>query len=124
MSATKLEQELTRKLDALKNSESLKDPEMVISGLKPAGDGKGPRHLIDGCGDKKFLRMNSNSYLGLSLNREIIEAEEAAAKSYGAGPGAVRFISGTYRPHIELENKLAEFHRREAAMIPARRTPP
>ena len=86
MSATKLEQELTRKLDALKNSGSLKDPEMVISGLKPAGDGKGPRHLIEGRGDKEFLRMNSNSYLGLSLNREIIEAEEAVLSAARIGP--------------------------------------
>jgi glycine C-acetyltransferase len=117
MSVTKLEQELALKLDELKKTGSLKDREMVISGLKPAKDGKGPRHLIEGYGDKEFLRMNSNSYLGLSLNQEIIKAEEAAAKSYGAGPGAVRFISGTYRPHIELENKLAAFHNREAAMI-------
>jgi glycine C-acetyltransferase len=117
MSITKLEQDLTLKLYELKKTGSLKDREMVITGLKPAEGGKGPRHLIEGHGNQEFLRMNSNSYLGLSLNEEIIKAEEAAAKSYGAGPGAVRFISGTYRPHIELENKLAAFHNREAAMI-------
>src|SRR5690606_25566133 len=33
------------------------------------------------------------------------------------GPGAVRFISGTYAPHVELERRLAAFHGREAAMI-------
>jgi len=33
------------------------------------------------------------------------------------GPGAVRFISGTYAPHVELEGHLAAFHGREAAMI-------
>jgi len=76
---------------------------MIITGVKPAGDDKGPRYLIEGRGEKQFLRMNSNSYLGLSLNEELIKAEEAAAKTYGAGPGAVRFISGTYKPHIELE---------------------
>ena len=117
MSVAKLQQELTIKLDALKKTGSLKDREMVITGLKPAERGKGPRYLIDGYGDIEFLRMNSNSYLGLSLNQDIIKAEEATTKSYGAGPGAVRFISGTYRPHIELENKLAAFHNREAAMI-------
>ena len=117
MSVTKLEQELILKLDALRKTGSLKDREMVISGLKPAKDGKGPRYLLDGYDDREFVRMNSNSYLGLSLNQEIIKAEEVAAESYGAGPGAVRFISGTYRPHIELEKKLAEFHKREAAMI-------
>jgi glycine C-acetyltransferase len=103
MSTTKLEQALILKLNALRERGSLKDPEMIITGLKPAKEGNGPRYLIDGYGEKEFLRMNSNSYLGLSLNEEIIKAEEAAAKAYGAGPGAVRFISGTYRPHIELE---------------------
>jgi glycine C-acetyltransferase len=32
------------------------------------------------------------------------------------GPGAVRFISGTFRPHRDLEKKLAHFHGREEAM--------
>ncbi|MGE5411211.1 MAG: aminotransferase class I/II-fold pyridoxal phosphate-dependent enzyme, partial [Clostridiales bacterium] len=64
-----------------------------------------------------FLRMNSNSYLGMSFRDEIIKSEESAAMEFGTGPGAVRFISGTYRPHIELEKRLAEFHGREAAMI-------
>jgi glycine C-acetyltransferase len=117
MSTTKLEQALILKLNALRERGSLKDPEMIITGLKPAKNGNGPRYLIDGYGEKEFLRMNSNSYLGLSSNEEIIKAEEAAAKTYGTGPGAVRFISGTYRPHIELEKKLAAFHHRESAMI-------
>jgi glycine C-acetyltransferase len=61
--------------------------------------------------------MNSNSYLGMGLRAEIIAAEEAAARQFGAGPGAVRFISGTYSTHVELERSLAAFHGREAAMI-------
>jgi glycine C-acetyltransferase len=61
--------------------------------------------------------MNSNSYLGMSLRLEVIAAEEEAAQQYGAGPGAVRFISGTYDAHVALERRLAAFHEREAAMI-------
>ena len=45
---------------------------------------------------REFLRMNSNSYLGMGCGREVIAAEEEAARAFGAGPGAVRFISGTY----------------------------
>ena len=61
--------------------------------------------------------MNSNGYLGLALHPQVIAAEAKAAEQFGTGPGAVRFISGTFQPHVELEQKLAAFHRREAAMI-------
>lgn len=83
----------------------------------PPADGKGPRFLVLGEGDKPFLKMNANSYLGISRRPEVLHAEEAAARAFGAGPGAVRFISGTHAPHVVLEKRLAEFHGREAAMI-------
>ena len=89
---------------------------VVIRVLPPSGD-RGPRFLIEGEGDKPFLRMNSNGYLGLSLREEIIAAEHAAVRIFGTGPGAVRFISGTWGPHLELERSLAAFHRRDAAML-------
>jgi glycine C-acetyltransferase len=117
MSAEKLEPILARKLDELKDRGALKGAEMVITGVKPAEGKQGPRYFIEGFGDKPFLRMNSNSYLGMSLRKEIVQAEEETARKYGAGPGAVRFISGTFQPHVELERKLAAFHNREAAMI-------
>jgi glycine C-acetyltransferase len=61
--------------------------------------------------------MNSNGYLGLSLRPEIIAAEHEAVRRFGTGPGAVRFISGTWGPHPALERALARFHGREAAML-------
>jgi glycine C-acetyltransferase len=91
--------------------------ESVITEVVPARDGLGPRYRLQGHGAKPFLKMNSNNYLGMNLHPEVIEAEEAASRRYGAGPGAVRFISGTYAPHVELEQRLAAFHGREAAMI-------
>jgi len=117
MSVEALEGVLNERLDELKVKGSLKGKEMVITGVKPAEPGKGPRYYIEGQGDKEFLKMNANSYLGLSLDQEVIETEEKTARKFGAGPGAVRFISGTYQPHVELEKRLAKFHGREAAMI-------
>ena len=61
--------------------------------------------------------MNSNSYLGMALREEVIAAEGHAGRAFGAGPGAVRFISGSYAPHVELERRLAAFHGREAALV-------
>jgi len=117
MSMEALERILNESLNDLKTKGTFKGKETLITGIKPAEPGKGPRYYIEGQGDKEFLKMNGNSYLGLSLNQEVIKAEEEGARKFGAGPGAVRFISGTYQPHTELEERLAKFHNREAAMI-------
>ena len=117
MSLQKLNDALQLDLDALYKAGSAKGKEMVITGVKPAEGDKGPRYYVEGKGDKEFLKMNANSYLGMSLRKEVIEAEENAAREFGVGPGAVRFISGTYKAHTVLEEKLAKFHNREAGMI-------
>jgi len=103
-------------LSDLEEKGTLKGAEDVIVEVVPARDGKGPRYRLEGRGDREFIKMNSNSYLGLSLHPEVMKAEEEAAAVFGTGPGAVRFISGTYRQHVDLEAGLAAFHGREAAM--------
>ena len=108
---------LGARLDELTQSGRLKGAESAIRGVVAARDGHGPRYLIEGEGDTPFLRMNSNSYLGMGLRREIIDAEEHAAADFGTGPGAVRFISGTWSAHQALERRLAAFHGRPAAML-------
>jgi glycine C-acetyltransferase len=117
MSLNKVEPLLIEKLTALQKQGLCKGNEKVITSMKAAADGFGTRYFVEGCGDRAFLRMNSNSYLGLAVHPLVIKAEAAAAEKFGTGPGAVRFISGTYRPHIELEQKLAKFHGRESAML-------
>jgi glycine C-acetyltransferase len=101
----------------LKAQGTAKSSEKVVSGFQPVHNGYGPRVFLQNYPGRAFLRMNSNSYLGLSRHPQVIAAEAAAIEKYGTGPGAVRFISGTYQPHRELEQTLAEFHEREAAMI-------
>ena len=113
----RLEAALSGALDELRESGRTKGPEVVASGIVPAAGERGPRYLLSGEGDIPYLRMNSNGYLGLAFDETVIAAEEAAVRAYGAGPGAVRFISGTWKPHIDLERDLAHFHRRDAAMI-------
>src|SRR5215467_8310091 len=108
---------LAARLDDMAQSGRLKGKEIVIRGVMSARAGRGPRYLIAEEGDKPFLRMNSNSYLGMALRREVVAAEEVAAASLGTGPGAVRFISGTWSTHVALEARLAAFHGRAAAML-------
>ena len=90
--------------------------ESVIVAVEPPREGLGPRVRLAGR-DQSYLRMNSNSYLGLSMHPAVIDADEAATRAFGVGPGAVRFISGTYQAHIDLEGSLARFHDRPAAMV-------
>lgn len=113
----RLEEALLSEIKELKEAGTLKGKETVITNVIPPSGDKGPRYLLEGEGDKPFLRMNSNGYLGMSSKAEVIEAEEAAARTFGAGPGAVRFISGTWAPHVNLERQLAAFHGRDAGMI-------
>lgn len=96
---------------------SSKRHEVAIVGVVAPRDGHGPRYLLEGQGQKPFLKMNSNNYLGMGLRQRVVRAEEEAVQRFGCGPGAVRFISGTYEPHVALEARLAAFHGREAAMI-------
>lgn len=117
MISGKIQKELQERLHSLDSQGILKGREQVITAVRPPRQGFGPRCCLAGHGDREFLKMNSNSYLGLSLDAAVIRAEEKATARYGAGPGAVRFISGTYAPHVELERRLAAFHGREAAMI-------
>jgi glycine C-acetyltransferase len=117
MPLTKIKEVLVSHLKELEKKGTLKGKETVITGIKMSDGKKGIRYFIEGYGEKEFLRMNANNYLGMSLNKEVIKAEEEATEKFGAGPGAVRFISGTYSVHKLLEKKLAEFHKREDGMI-------
>src|SRR4051812_2467198 len=117
MPLDRLKDKLAAHVADLEQRGTAKGAESVVTRvIRPQGD-RGPRFILEGEGDKEFIRMNSNSYLGMGLREDIIAAEEQAAHTYGAGPGAVRFISGTYTPHVELEKRLASFHKRDAAMI-------
>jgi glycine C-acetyltransferase len=61
--------------------------------------------------------MNSNSYLSLSHHPSVLKAADDASHQFGAGPGAVRFIDGTFASHVELETRIAAFCGRPAAKI-------
>ena len=117
MPTTRLTPLLEQKLGQLSDSGRLKGDHPVTVGVLAPDGGKGPRFLLEGAGETPFLRMNSNSYLGMSFATRVMQAEEEAVRRYGTGPGAVRFISGTWAPHVALEARLARFHRREAAML-------
>jgi len=70
--------------------------------------------IIDG---KKVLMFGSNSYLGLTNHPKIKEASKAAIDIYGTGCAGSRFLNGTLDIHLELEERLAKYVNKEAAVL-------
>lgn len=66
---------------------------------------------------KKVLMFGSNSYLGLTNHPKIKEAAKAAIDKYGTGCAGSRFLNGSLDIHLELENRLAEYVGKEAAVL-------
>jgi glycine C-acetyltransferase len=114
MSLDALNASLVDDVASLEQEGRAKAPERIISGYVPASGARGPRYTLQGR-DGEFLRMNSNSYLSLSHHPRMLHAADEAAKVFGAGPGAVRFIDGTCVHHVELERRIAAFTGRPAA---------
>ena len=70
--------------------------------------------MMDG---KKVLMFGSNSYMGLTYDRRIIDAAIAATKKYGTGCAGSRFLNGTLDIHVQLEHELAEFVGKDEALV-------
>ena len=66
---------------------------------------------------KRLLMFGSNSYMGLTNHPKVKEAAKKAIDQYGSSCSGSRFLNGTSRLHIELEEKLAAFVEKEAALI-------
>ena len=68
-------------------------------------------------GGKKALMFGSNSYLGLTTHPKIKEASLEAIRKYGTSCSGSRFLNGTCDLHIELEERLARFLKKEAVLV-------
>ena len=117
MPTERLQEVLRVWLDERAESGASKAAERVIVDVVPPRGDNGRRFLLQGFGSREFIRMNANDYLGLAFESAVSQADGETVDHYGTGPGAVRFISGTWQPHRTLESRLAEFHNREAAML-------
>lgn len=65
----------------------------------------------------KRVMIGSNNYLGLTHDKRVIEAAKAAIDRYGTGFTGSRFLNGNSVFHEELEEKLARFTDKEAALV-------
>jgi len=82
--------------------------------FRPIESGQDTEVMID---NKRVLMFGSNSYLGLTSHPKIKEASKKAIDKYGTGCAGSRFLNGTLDIHIELENRLAKYVGKEAAVL-------
>ena len=66
---------------------------------------------------KIMLNFCANNYLGLSNNKELIEAAKSSLDSRGYGMSSVRFICGTQDLHKQLEKSISLFHSKEDTIL-------
>ena len=105
-------------MDIFKKCFEWKDPETVREmGLYPyfrmIASGQDPVVTMNG---SRVIMLGSNNYLGLTNHPEIKKAAAKALAVYGTGTAGSRFLNGTLDIHVELEERLARFMKREAAL--------
>lgn len=76
--------------------------------------GQDPVVTLDG---RELVMLGSNNYLGLTSHHEVKEAAAMALAVYGTGCAGSRLLNGTLDLHVQLEQRLAEFMGREAALV-------
>ncbi len=103
----RLRDEIDGELDALRAARTYKS----FNTLQSA---QGPIVQMDGRGE--VIILSSNNYLGLAAHPEVVRAGVEGLERYGAGTASVRFICGTFEPHLELERALAHLSGTESAL--------
>lgn len=66
---------------------------------------------------KHLCCLCSNNYLGLANHPAVAQAVKAAIDQWGWGAGASRLVSGHMTPHQQLEDAIAAFKQKPAALV-------
>jgi glycine C-acetyltransferase len=68
-------------------------------------------------GDRSMINLCANNYLGLANHPDLIKAAADAMDKHGFGMASVRFICGTQDLHRTLEQRLADFLKKDDAIL-------
>ena len=80
----------------------------------PIAENHGTEVTIDG---RRIIMAGSNNYLGLTKHPKVIAAADDALHRFGTSNNGSRFLNGTLEMHVQLEERLAKFTRKEAALV-------
>jgi len=104
----KIKQHLEKELEEIKNN-GLYKKERIITSPQDA--------IIKISTGEEVINFCANNYLGLSSNKEVIQAAKDAMDTHGFGMSSVRFICGTQDIHKKLEQKIASFYHTEDTIL-------
>lgn len=104
----KIKEHLTHEIEDIKEN-GLYKKERIITSAQDA--------VIKISTGEEVINFCANNYLGLSSNKEVIQAAKDAMDTHGFGMSSVRFICGTQDIHKELEEKIAEFYQTEDTIL-------
>ena len=82
--------------------------------FKPVSSAEDTEVTIEG---RQLLMLGSNNYLGLTTHPKVKQAALDAVEKYGSSSCGSRFLNGTMDLHLELEERLAKFLKRETALV-------
>lgn len=104
----KIKEHLQKELEEIKDN-GLYKKERIITSAQDA-------EITISTGEK-VINFCANNYLGLSSNKEVIQAAKDTMDTHGFGMSSVRFICGTQDIHKELEKKIADFYQTEDTIL-------
>lgn len=81
---------------------------------QPLERNEGPEAVIYG---KRVLMLGSNNYLGLTRHPKVMEAAAAAIQRFGTSMTGSRVLNGTMDLHEQLEERIARFLNKQAALV-------
>jgi glycine C-acetyltransferase len=104
----KIKEHLQQEIESIKNNGLFKE-ERIITTSQDA--------VITVSTGEEVINFCSNNYLGLSNNKEVLQAAKDTLDSHGFGMSSVRFICGTQDIHKNLEAKIAAFFHCEDTIL-------
>jgi len=107
MSDSTLRRILASEMDAIRQGGLFKQERQLL----------GPQGSAIRVGYRDVINFCANNYLGLANHPAVIAAAQEGLRKYGYGMASVRFICGTQDLHKDLEKAIAEFLRKEDAIL-------